>query len=145
VPHELGVQLLTTLPLAYICVCTYFALFRINAFDYNKLLPRWGLGEGKEEGEEEEGGEGQGTVVLRAACCGIGGSRGRQLGAAVSEAAAPPNAPISQGHHGRGADAERQPHVPLCARHLLEPAAHDTHGAAGGKKGAGAGTGAGRP
>ena len=40
VPNELGVQLLTTLPLAYICVCTYFALFRINAFDYNKLLPR---------------------------------------------------------------------------------------------------------
>jgi hypothetical protein len=39
-PHELGVQLLTTLPLAYICVCTYFALFRVNAFDYNKLLPR---------------------------------------------------------------------------------------------------------
>lgn len=40
VPHELGVQLLTTLPLAYICVCTYFALFRLNALDYNKLLPR---------------------------------------------------------------------------------------------------------
>ena len=39
-PNELGVQLLTTLPLAYICVCTYFALFRLNAFDYNKLLPR---------------------------------------------------------------------------------------------------------
>lgn len=40
VPHEWGVQLLTTLPLAYICVCTYFALFRVTAFDYNKLLPR---------------------------------------------------------------------------------------------------------
>ena len=39
-PSELGVHLLTTLPLAYICVCTYFALFRLNAFDYNKLLPR---------------------------------------------------------------------------------------------------------
>ena len=40
VPHELAVQLLTTLPLAYIGVCTYWALFRLNAFDYNKLLPR---------------------------------------------------------------------------------------------------------
>jgi len=43
IPREFGVQLLTTLPLAYICVCTYFALFRINAFDYNKLLPRCGV------------------------------------------------------------------------------------------------------
>jgi hypothetical protein len=34
------VQLLTALPLAYVCVCAYFALFRLNAFDYNKLLPR---------------------------------------------------------------------------------------------------------
>jgi hypothetical protein len=42
VSSEWGVQLLTTLPLAYICVATYFALFRVNAFDYNKLLPRWG-------------------------------------------------------------------------------------------------------
>jgi hypothetical protein len=33
-------QLLTLLPLAYICICTYFALFRLNAFNYNKLLPR---------------------------------------------------------------------------------------------------------
>jgi hypothetical protein len=41
VPHEFGVQVITSLPLAYICVCTYFALFRLNAFDYNKLLPRW--------------------------------------------------------------------------------------------------------
>ncbi|GBF88476.1 hypothetical protein Rsub_01189 [Raphidocelis subcapitata] len=40
VPSELGVQLLTALPLAYVCVCAYFALFRLNAFDYNKLLPR---------------------------------------------------------------------------------------------------------
>ena len=39
-PSEWGVQLLTTLPLAYICVATYFALFRVSAFDYNKLLPR---------------------------------------------------------------------------------------------------------
>lgn len=41
VPRELAVQLLTSLPLAYICVATYFALFRVNAFDYNKLFPRW--------------------------------------------------------------------------------------------------------
>lgn len=33
-------QLLTILPLAYICTCTYYALFKINAFNYNKLLPR---------------------------------------------------------------------------------------------------------
>ena len=39
-PNELGVQVLTLVPLVYICVCTYFALFRVNAFDYNKLLPR---------------------------------------------------------------------------------------------------------
>eukprot|EP00879_Flechtneria_rotunda_P003202 GHRR01003425.1.p1 GENE.GHRR01003425.1~~GHRR01003425.1.p1 ORF type:complete len:656 (+),score=226.79 GHRR01003425.1:287-2254(+) len=37
---EWGVQLLVMWPLAYICVCTYFALFRINAFNYNKLTPR---------------------------------------------------------------------------------------------------------
>lgn len=35
-----GVQLLVLWPLAYICWCTYFALFRINAFNYNKLIPR---------------------------------------------------------------------------------------------------------
>ncbi|KAI8462677.1 MAG: LMBR1-like membrane protein-domain-containing protein [Monoraphidium minutum] len=40
VPHEVWVQLITAIPLAYICVCTYFALFRLNAFDFNKLLPR---------------------------------------------------------------------------------------------------------
>jgi len=33
-------QLVTLLPLGYICLCTYFALFSINAFNYNKLLPR---------------------------------------------------------------------------------------------------------
>lgn len=37
---EGGLQLLVMMPLAYICICTYFALFRINAFNYNKLLPR---------------------------------------------------------------------------------------------------------
>eukprot|EP00882_Tetradesmus_deserticola_P011812 GHRQ01012503.1.p1 GENE.GHRQ01012503.1~~GHRQ01012503.1.p1 ORF type:complete len:656 (+),score=303.76 GHRQ01012503.1:330-2297(+) len=37
---EWGLQLLVMMPLAYICICTYFALFRINAFNYNKLLPR---------------------------------------------------------------------------------------------------------
>ena len=36
----LGVQLLTALPLAYVCAATYFALFRLSAFDYNRLLPR---------------------------------------------------------------------------------------------------------
>lgn len=35
---EWSTQFLTILPLAYICTCTYFALFRINAFNYNKLL-----------------------------------------------------------------------------------------------------------
>eukprot|EP00878_Enallax_costatus_P015761 GHUV01016516.1.p1 GENE.GHUV01016516.1~~GHUV01016516.1.p1 ORF type:complete len:615 (+),score=178.39 GHUV01016516.1:1103-2947(+) len=35
-----AVQFLVLVPLAYICWCTYFALFRINAFNYNKLIPR---------------------------------------------------------------------------------------------------------
>eukprot|EP00775_Hariotina_reticulata_P003223 gene3223-3500_t len=37
---EWGMQLLVMWPLAYICICTYFALFRLNAFNYNKLMPR---------------------------------------------------------------------------------------------------------
>ncbi|PNW77818.1 hypothetical protein CHLRE_10g453100v5 [Chlamydomonas reinhardtii] len=41
---EFGVQLLTLLPLAYICACTYAALFSITAFDYNKLIPRATIG-----------------------------------------------------------------------------------------------------
>eukprot|EP00201_Polytomella_parva_P006581 CAMPEP_0175081692 /NCGR_PEP_ID=MMETSP0052_2-20121109/26305_1 /TAXON_ID=51329 ORGANISM="Polytomella parva, Strain SAG 63-3" /NCGR_SAMPLE_ID=MMETSP0052_2 /ASSEMBLY_ACC=CAM_ASM_000194 /LENGTH=865 /DNA_ID=CAMNT_0016352733 /DNA_START=108 /DNA_END=2702 /DNA_ORIENTATION=- len=36
---QFGVQILTLLPLAYICACTYAALFSINAFNYNKLIP----------------------------------------------------------------------------------------------------------
>ena len=42
-PRELAVQVITSLPLAYICFATYFALFRVNAFNYNKLLPRCDL------------------------------------------------------------------------------------------------------
>jgi hypothetical protein len=38
------VQLLVSLPLAYICACSYYALFHISAFDYNKLLPRASTG-----------------------------------------------------------------------------------------------------
>ncbi|GIL58629.1 hypothetical protein Vafri_13639 [Volvox africanus] len=41
---EFGVQILTLLPLAYICACTYAALFSITAFDYNKLIPRATIG-----------------------------------------------------------------------------------------------------
>eukprot|EP00798_Chlamydomonas_sp_ICE-L_P030467 gene30467-35478_t len=37
---EISVQLLVLLPLAYICASSYFALFKINAFNYNKLVPR---------------------------------------------------------------------------------------------------------
>ncbi|EFJ41548.1 hypothetical protein VOLCADRAFT_98436 [Volvox carteri f. nagariensis] len=42
--NEFGVQLITLLPLAYICACTYAALFSITAFDYNKLIPRATIG-----------------------------------------------------------------------------------------------------
>jgi len=38
-PGEWSTQALTLLPLAYVCGCVYFALFRLNAFDYNKLCP----------------------------------------------------------------------------------------------------------
>lgn len=38
--NEFGVQILTLLPLVYICACIYFTLFRITAFNYNKLIPR---------------------------------------------------------------------------------------------------------
>ncbi|KXZ44947.1 hypothetical protein GPECTOR_60g724 [Gonium pectorale] len=41
---EFGVQIITLLPLAYICACTYAALFSITAFDYNKLIPRATIG-----------------------------------------------------------------------------------------------------
>ncbi|GFR49399.1 hypothetical protein Agub_g11451 [Astrephomene gubernaculifera] len=41
---EFGVQLITLLPLAYICAATYAALFSITAFDYNKLIPRATIG-----------------------------------------------------------------------------------------------------
>ncbi|GLC39990.1 hypothetical protein PLESTB_000120900 [Pleodorina starrii] len=41
---EFGVQFITLLPLAYICACTYAALFSITAFDYNKLIPRATIG-----------------------------------------------------------------------------------------------------
>lgn len=39
-----GLQLLVAMPLAYICTCTYFALFRLNAFNYNKLIPGMSTG-----------------------------------------------------------------------------------------------------
>mmetsp|Transcript_35578 Transcript_35578/g.79011 ORF Transcript_35578/g.79011 Transcript_35578/m.79011 type:complete len:727 (-) Transcript_35578:712-2892(-) len=35
-----GTQLMTILPLVYICACSYFALFKINAFNYNKLIAK---------------------------------------------------------------------------------------------------------
>ncbi|KAF8067159.1 lmbrd2 [Scenedesmus sp. PABB004] len=38
--RQWGAQLLVALPLGYICWCTAFALFRLNAFNYNKLAPR---------------------------------------------------------------------------------------------------------
>ncbi|KAG2481922.1 hypothetical protein HYH03_019121 [Edaphochlamys debaryana] len=41
---EFGVQFITLMPLAYICACTYAALFSITAFDYNKLVPRATIG-----------------------------------------------------------------------------------------------------
>lgn len=41
---EFVVQVITLLPLAYICACTYAAMFSITAFDYNKLIPRATIG-----------------------------------------------------------------------------------------------------
>jgi hypothetical protein len=38
-PGEWSTQALTLLPLAYVCGCVYFALFRLNVFSYNKLTP----------------------------------------------------------------------------------------------------------
>ncbi|GAX78046.1 hypothetical protein CEUSTIGMA_g5488.t1 [Chlamydomonas eustigma] len=35
---ELFFQILTVLPLVYMCACSYYALFKINAFNYNKLI-----------------------------------------------------------------------------------------------------------
>lgn len=37
---EFGVQALVLLPLGYICLCTYSALFQLTAFNYNKLVPK---------------------------------------------------------------------------------------------------------
>ncbi|GFH18852.1 uncharacterized protein HaLaN_15719, partial [Haematococcus lacustris] len=37
---EFPVQALTLMPLVYICACMYYTLFRINAFNYNKLVAR---------------------------------------------------------------------------------------------------------
>jgi hypothetical protein len=38
-PGEWRTQAVALLPLAYVCGCVYFALFRLNLFDYNKLTP----------------------------------------------------------------------------------------------------------
>ncbi|KAF5836465.1 LMBR1-like membrane protein-domain-containing protein [Dunaliella salina] len=43
-PDQISIQIVTLLPLVYICSCMYYTLFRINAFNYNKLVPHATVG-----------------------------------------------------------------------------------------------------
>jgi hypothetical protein len=66
VPNDLLVQLLCTIPLAYICACSYFALFHLTALDYNKLLPRATKGAALMQvcGRHAAAGAGAGAVLV---------------------------------------------------------------------------------